>query len=269
MKFNYKLGVIGYGNMAGAICKGIISNGVCNISDILIFDINEQKIIKAKSQGFACSDSIKDIALQCGYILLSIKPQNAYNVFADLSPHIKEDNIIISIMAGFLKQNIGKGLNTNKICRCMPNTPAFVSKGITAIDSSNLNIEEKKFVFDIFNSIGDAIEIEEKFMNAVTAVSGSGPAYVYLFIKHYINAAKVLGLNQNQSERLVLSTLCGAAEMVKTSSQSIDNLIDNVCSKGGTTIEGVTVLNKNGFEQIIKDCVKAAYNRAEELSKNQ
>lgn len=268
MNFNYKLGVIGYGNMASAICKGIISSGVCDISDIFIFDINMQKITEAKSQGFSCSDGVKDIALQCKYILLSIKPQNAGSVFAELSPQIN-DNIIISIMAGYLKQNISKGLNTNKICRCMPNTPALVSKGITAIDSSSLSVEEKNFVFDIFNSVGGAIEVEEKYMNAVTAVSGSGPAYVYLFIKHYINAAKSLGLNQNQSERLVLSTLCGAAEMVKQGGKSIDNLIENVCSKGGTTIEGVNVLNNNGFEQIIKDCVKAAFNRAEELSKNQ
>lgn len=267
MKY-YKLGVIGFGNIATTICKGAIDGSVCAAGDICVYDIDAEKAANACKYGFAVCDSVKELAEKSAFILLSIKPQNAGTVFAALKPYIA-DNAIISVMAGVKKGKIAVALSTEKVCRCMPNTPALISKGITAIDSSSLAETEKKFVYDLFNCVGETVEIGEQYLNAVTAVSGSGPAFVYLFIKYYIEAAKNLGLSEDTARRLTLATVTGAAEMVKRGEKDIDTLIDSVCSKGGTTIEGVNALRNGGLGALIDDCIKAAHKRAEELSKNQ
>lgn len=266
MKFDFNLGVIGFGNMAVAITQGIINNNTCKKDKILIYDIDIVKIAEAKGKGFITAEKITDIPLKCKYILMSVKPQSSENVFNDINDNLS-DNIIITIMAGISKQKIHSRLKNVKICRCMPNTPALIGKGMTAIDTSELSEKEKKFILQIFSSVGNILEIEEYYMNAVTAVSGSGPAYVYIFIKSFIEAACKIGLNKEQAKMLVLSTIAGANEMINKSSEDISVLIDRVCSKGGTTIEGVKVLEEKKFENAVIECVAAANKRAEELSK--
>lgn len=266
MKHYYQLGVIGYGNMADAILNGAISLNACKIEEICIYDINNEKITEAKNKGFATAEKISDITENCKYVFLSIKPQSAEEVFENLKNFL-HDNIFISIMAGITKEKIHNALKNIKVCRCMPNTPALIGKGVTAIDASEINSTDKVFIINLFNSVGQTLEIEEKYMNAVTAVSGSGPAFVYKFIGAYIEAAKNIGLSEKNAEKLVLHTVTGAAEMINQRDTEINTLINRVCSKGGTTIEGINTLEKNHFDKIINECVNAAYKRAEELSK--
>lgn len=266
MNYSFQLGVVGYGNMAEAIVGGILKSGLNEGRDIMVYDVSESRLEKAESVGLTVSKNMAELCSSCRYILLSVKPQ----VFGEIAGEIgksMEQNIVISIMAGVTVEKLSKYLPKARICRCMPNTPALIGCGITAVDASRLDEAERKYVFDIFNSVGKALEIGEELMNAVTAVSGSGPAYAYLFIKSMVEAGVKLGLSEEQSKELAVNTVIGASRMVEKSGEPINNLIDRVCSKGGTTIQGINVLKERGLPEIVDECVKAAYLRAEELSK--
>lgn len=265
MKYDYKLGIIGYGNMAKAIINGACKSNVCKNSEILIFDISKESINQAINKGFNVTEEIINISKKCKYILLSVKPQSFENVANNIKNSLN-NNVFISIMAGVKKEKIHNNLKNITVCRCMPNTPALLLSGMTALDTSELQNEDKDFIIKLFNSVGETIELNESYMNGVTAVSGSGPAYVYKFIKSFINSAQELGFDYSQAKQLVVTTVTGAAKMIKNSDMDINILIDKVCSKGGTTIEGVKALDDNNFENTINTCVKAAYKRAEELS---
>ena len=267
MNYDFNLGVIGYGNMAKAIIEGGLKSNIFNQKDVLIYDVNIEKIKEAKLKGLSVTEDITQITKKCKYILLSVKPQSSNEVFSSISGHLN-NNIFISIMAGVTVKTISDSLKNVKICRCMPNTPALIGKGMTAIDTSRLNEDNKDFILKIFNAVGNTIELEEKHMNAVTAVSGSGPAFVYMFINSFIKGAVSLDLTFEESKNLVLSTVLGAAEMVRQSETAIETLIENVSSKGGTTVEGLKVLKEKGLENTLIECVKSAYLRAEELSKS-
>jgi len=264
MNFKFKLGFIGFGNMAKAIYDGIVLKGVLKNKDIAIFDADAEKSENAKKQKINVLSDNNEIVKTCKYILFAVKPQQAYDIFKNIKP---EQNIIISIMAGITKAKLQKNLQNCKIVRCMPNTPALIGLGMTAIDCNDLENDERKFVLSIFSSIGKTVELEDKYMDAVTSVSGSGPAYVYMFIDALIDAGVKNGLDYDTSKLLTLQTIVGSYKMVQNTSAPIQNLIDAVCSKGGTTIEAVKVFNDSKFKDIVKKAAEACYKRSVELSK--
>lgn len=270
MKFKYKLGFIGFGNMANAIYNGVINDGFLEKTDILIYDIDKEKLNSAQKSGILTANSNEDVVENCEYVILAIKPQQAQGIFSGLKC---ADNIIISIMAGIKKQALKKFFKNCAVVRCMPNSPALIGKGMTAIDCSDLESQndsynlKKQFVLSVFSSIGETAEVDDELMDAVTAVSGSGPAYVYLFVDALIKAGVSNGLSYETSKKLTLQTICGSAEMVKKSDKKTEDLINAVCSKGGTTIEAVKVFKDKKFEEIISDAVNSCYNRSKELSK--
>lgn len=270
MNFKCKLGFIGFGNMAEAIYNGIKDAKLLSLNQIMIFDTNEEKLTAAKNAGINIALSNTDIMQNCEYVIFAVKPQHAYQVFSTIKGY---NNVVISIMAGIKKQKIKDCLPDCLIVRCMPNTPALIKKGMTVIDCSDLednndtHMKDKKFILSIFSSIGETAELFEDLMDAVTSISGSGPAYAYLFIDAMIKAGVERGLNYEVSKKLTLETLIGSTEMVKKSDKPLENLIDAVCSKGGTTIEAVKVFKNNDFENIVSDAVKACYDKSVELSK--
>ena len=264
MNFKYKLGFIGFGNMAKAIYSGIVAKGVLKNKEIAVFDTDTEKHESIKKQKICLLSKNSEIVENCKYVILAVKPQVSSEIFKTISP---KDNIIISIMAGINKAKLAKNLPDCKIVRCMPNTPALIGLGMSAIDCNDLENDERKFVLSIFSSIGNTVELEDKHMNAVTALSGSGPAYVYTFIDALIEAGVSLGLDEDTSKLLTLQTVVGAYKMVQNTKEPIQNLTDAVCSKGGTTVEAVKVLSDLKFRETIKKAVSAAYNRSIELSK--
>lgn len=265
MAFHKKLGVIGYGNMSGAIISGMLSCSAIKPHDITVYDIDSEKLKAATLEGLCISPTISGLC-GCEYILFAVKPQNAPKVYESFNSDFKNCSII-SIMAGITKKAITEGTGISKVCRCMPNTPAIIKKGVTAIDTESLTTAGKDFVVCMFKSIGEVELIAESLMNAVTAVSGSGPAYVYSFIDAYIKAAIKCGLTSKQAQKLVIGTVIGATEMVKNRTDNIENLISSVCSKGGTTERAVAVLKENNLTGIFESALSAAKVRAEELSR--
>ncbi len=264
MNFNYNLGIIGAGNMAKAIVCGIVDAGVLPAAAIIASDPTTDINIDGVK---TFRDNIAVLS-ECEYILLAVKPQIYKSIAADLSSKCKAKHVI-SIMAGItydiLKADFGESVN---VTRVMPNTPCKYKQGMTAIKTNkSLPVDEKKFVEQVFSSVGDICYLEEEMFHTITCVSGSGPAYVYMFIEGMIKSGMNHGLSYDMSKQAVLKTFEGAVSMVKNEDEPITNLIDAVCSKGGTTIEAVQSFRADGLYDIIDSAMTKCRSRSEELGK--
>ena len=267
-----KILFIGAGNMGQAIIKGIIEKSVFKKEDIYIYEINDKT--KEKTVSVYGVNECKNLDLSIydiEYIVFAVKPQIFFDFACDektrnLKELLNKNHIIISIMAGIkisaIEEYVGKD---RKIFRIMPNTPALIGEGVSAIASNvSANDESLKTVENIFRSIGIIEILPEKSLDAVTALSGSGPAYVLMFIESLIQGGILCGLSKDISEKFALQLVKGTAALID-GSKAIEELRHMVTSPGGTTIEAVAALEKNGFRGIIMDAVRQAYNRAKEL----
>jgi pyrroline-5-carboxylate reductase len=269
MKKNFKLGVIGGGFMAQSIIEGVL-NGFSNRikpKNIMVSDLSDEILVKFSNKKINTTKSNIDIVNFADFVLFAVKPQSLNAVAEELKENRPKK--IITIMAGVTKKSLKNtfGIDT-KVARCMPNTPCSIGSGVVAIDLSDFDNEDKEFITSIFDSIAEIILLDESKMNAVTGISGSGPAYVYLFIDSLIEAGKKQGLSEEEAKVLAINTVYGGAEMlIENPNKDIKDLIKAVCSKGGTTIEAMKKFEENNFYDIINQSVEACVNRAEELSK--
>lgn len=262
MEYKYKLGFLGAGNMAKAIARGIVKSNILSTSDIIMSDPN----VKEDVAGIKVINDNSIIFNDCEYVLLAIKPQ-VFNEIAKSFTNAKVKNII-SIMAGVKMAKIKAIIPTANVIRIMPNLPASVGAGMAGIAKDNdASKEANAFVEAIFKSVGDAIFVNESDLDAVTAISGSGPAYVYYFIQSMIKGGINNGLTEEESKRLTLQTFIGAVEMVKNSNDSLDIMIDRVCSKGGTTIQAIDTFRNYELDDKIIEGINKCKLRSEELSK--
>lgn len=264
--YDYKLGIVGAGNMASAILNGILRTGVISPEKIVVSDIDDEKLNIIKNQGVNTQKDNKVLFKNAEFIILAVKPQVAKVIFKDFP---KFENLqIISIMAGINKKTLKGFFEGAKVARVMPNTPCLLGEGACAIDAGDFDDAGKTLVFDIFKSLGKVVLLDESYFDAVTAVSGSGPAYVYTFIKAMMDTGVEMGLSEKISEELTLQTFLGAVKMVENRTTDVDTLIKNVCSPGGTTIEAVNAFKENNLEGIIKDGMQKCEKRSKELSEN-
>ncbi len=264
MKNKYKFGIIGCGNMADAILSGAIKNKIIPSYDVLVYDSNIDKALSFAEKYDVClANSNADVAERAEYVMLAIKPQSFYEVTDELQ-NVK---YLISIMAGVKIQSIVNALpNLTAMARIMPNAPVKVSKGMSGISFYNGTEENKTFVNNLFSSIGETLFVDENKLDAVTAISGSGPAYVYYFIKSMIDAGVSIGLTEEESKKLTYQTFFGATTLSFESDFDLSTLIDMVCSKGGTTIQAIDCFNQNKTDEIIKEAIQKCYARSIELS---
>lgn len=263
---NYKLGIIGAGNMSNAILNGILAKGVFEPQDILVSDVNEDKLIELEKKDISTTTNNKLLLNLCDFIILAIKPQVANKILSDLHDDA-DGKKIISIMAGITKKSLYAMLGNVKVTRIMPNTPCLVGEGMCAVDASDFVDLDKQLVLNIFGSLGEVIELPEDKFDAVTSVSGSGPAYVYMFIEGMIKGGVKAGLTEEVAKTLTLQTFRGAVTMTENASD-IGQLIKNVCSPGGTTIEAVNHYNDSDLEKIIVEGMEKCAKRSKELSGN-
>lgn len=261
----YKIGFIGSGKMASAIAAGIVNKNIFSPDEILASDISEDslKAFSAASGADTCSDNEKVIN-ECRTIILAVKPQVAEAVCASLN--VPASTHVISIAAGLKTATLQEWLKSKKITRVMPNTPLMVGKGASAYCcASSIDAEEQQLVEKIFGSAGIIHKVEEKDIDAVTGVSGSGPAYVFEFIQALCNAGTENGLSEEVSLELAVQTVAGAAEMVYRKMGTPDELRDAVTSPNGTTYAALQVMKQKSFRQLISDSVDAAVKRSIEL----
>jgi len=265
MKSKLTIGIIGGGNMGSAIAAGIKARynvAVCEM------DPKRRRLLKSKFSvkvaGFA------DLVKNCRVLILAVKPQDFEGVLSALKTYGGgADKLIISIAAGMTTKYIEKRLGQKvRVIRMMPNLPAQVQKGITAICRGRFaSVADLKLAQKIFQGIGETVVIQEKMMDAVTAVSGSGPAYVFLFIECFMKAARSLGFDEATSQRLVMQTIEGSLSLMKERKEGADVLRERVTSKGGTTFAALEIFRKNGYPKIFQKALQSAKKRAKELSR--
>ncbi len=262
----YKLGIIGAGVMGQAILGCVIDKQYLKKEEIAVFDVSDEKINELKNEGITVFNSANALANECKFILIAIKPQHFDGLAKELT--VGKNNTIISIMAGVNLNSIREKLDAKcGIARVMPNTPCKIGKGVCAVVFDKLCDENERFILGLLGCCGEVVSVDEKMFDAVTSVSGSGPAYVYMFIDGMIKGGMNGGLTYEQSKKLAIQTVIGSAMLADASDEKAEALTEKVCSKGGTTIEAVKIYREKGLEELIQEGIEACRKRSEEMGK--
>lgn len=263
-----KLGFIGTGNMATAIIGGIIKKGIVNPQDIVGSDIFEAGRERVKAQyGIEVTADNKEVAEKSDIIFLSVKPQFYASVISEVKDIIDESKLIITIAPGktlsWLEEQFGKKV---KIVRTMPNTPAMVGEGMTAACQNELVTEEEmNLALEILNSFGNTEVVSEHLIDAVVAVSGSSPAYVYMMIEAMADAAVAEGMPRPQAYKFAAQAVMGSAKMVLETGKHPGELKDMVCSPAGTTIQAVRTLEERGFRSALMEAMAVCADKSRNM----
>lgn len=261
-----KLGFIGVGNMGEAILRGIIQNGLLPSKDVYIYDSNMQKIKALQEEyGVLTAQSGSAMVAACDMVLLAVKPNVCASVLKECADALA-GKALISIVAGWSREDLANIAGIARILRVMPNTPCLVGEGMIVMDMDHtLNADELEFAEKFFGAIGVVDKATAAQMAAVTGVSGSGPAYVYLFIEALADSGVRYGLPRDQAYRFAAQTVLGAGKMVLQTGRHPGELKDAVCSPGGTTIEAVVAMERAGLRAAVMDGAEACIERALEL----
>lgn len=263
-----KLGIIGFGNMAEAILGGILESGFVNKEDVAASGKDDAMLAKASDKyGIGVQKDNCKVAEASNVILLSVKPQILAEVISEIKGVCTQDKLIVSIVAGKTQEWIADAFGcAHKVVRCMPNTPALVGEGCTGICfSDSVSDNEKTFALKMFNCVGKAIEVPEKLMDVVVGVSGSAPAYVFMFIEAMADGAVAMGMPRAQAYEFAAQAVLGSARLVLETGRHPGELKDMVCSPAGTTIEAVRVLEEKGLRAAVMDAVIRCTERSKEL----
>lgn len=265
-----KIAFIGAGNMASAIMGGLIENGF-NADDIWACDPSQEKLNDlAKQFGIQTTTNNSEATSQVDCIILAVKPQVMEAVLTPLQSAIAEKQpLLISVAAGINLHSLATWAGGEPaIVRCMPNTPALVGHGASGLFANTMvNNTQKALAENILNAVGISVWVkEESELDAVTAVSGSGPAYYFLFMEAMIEAGKKLGLREETSTQLTLKTALGAATMASNSEHDPAQLRRNVTSPNGTTEQAIKSFQENNLESLVEKALQAANDRSVELS---
>lgn len=267
---NKKIGFIGCGNMAQAMIKGILKSEIVDKKNIFVSANTEETLKKVKLEyGVSTSRENSEVASGSDILILAVKPHLYENIIYNIKNHIREQTIVISIGAGislnFLKKNLKGG---SKFIKAMPNTPALVGQAMSALSlGENLTAEEIEDVVKIFEGFGKVEIIDEKLMDGFTAIAGSSPAYIYMLIEAMADAGVREGIPRQQAYRMSAQAVLGSAKMVLETGDHPGKLKDNVCSPGGTTIEAVISLERNGFKSSIMEAVKVCAEKSKSMKK--
>lgn len=264
---NKKIGFIGCGNMGSAMVGGILSSGLVDTKSI-IASCKRESSAKNLEEKFNIKTTLDntEVCKESDIIFLAVKPYMYEDVIKEIRDYIDNKKIIVTIAAGVTLEKVEEWFNKKvKIVKTMPNTPALVGEAMTAIcKNSCVDNEELDIVINIFDSFGKSEVLEEKYFHAFTALCGSSPAYVYMFIEAMADAAVKQGLPRDKAYKLASQAVLGSAKMVLETEENPGKLKDNVCSPGGTTIEAVIELERQGF----RNAVISAIEKCEEKSKN-
>lgn len=262
------VGSIGAGNMATAIFRGLLEADRFKADQLSMSDVSaEQLAVVGKTLGVRIATSNAELVRDADCVMLSVKPQVVDAVLNDCRQLFTSKKLLVSICAGVTTQTLEAKLPPGaRVVRVMPNTPALVGEGATAVASgTNATAEDVEFVRLAFSAVGTAVAVSERYMDAVTGLSGSGPAYVMLMIEALADGGVRAGLPRDVALRLATQTVFGAAKLVSETGEHPAVLKDKVTSPGGTTIEGVFALERHGFRAALIDAVCEAARRAKEL----
>ena len=263
-----KISFIGGGTMAQAMISGILENKLATREDISIGErVESRREFLEKQFRINVFPNNSDATKGSDLIILSVKPQDLDSVFGEIRKGLQTDQIVMSIVAGASMSKISQGLEHPLIVRVMPNAPSQIGKGMSVwIASAEIPSEKLEIVQSILESLGEQWLVrDEKYMDMATALSASGPAYVWLFLEALVDGGVHIGLPREMAEALALQTAFGSIVMAKSTGRHPADLRDLVTSPGGTTTEGLLVLKEDGFQGTIIQAIVAAYEKAQDL----
>jgi pyrroline-5-carboxylate reductase len=265
------IGFIGGGNMAEALIRGIVKGGLYPSSEILVSDVCTERLeYLASEYKVTAVDSNTALMQKADVVVLSVKPQNMDDVLGEIKDSVKADTLVISIAAGITTAKIAGILGGVSIIRVMPNTPALIGEGASALYARDVSENSMEMAVELFAAVGKAVVVDkEELIDAVTAVSGSGPAYFFLLMEEMIKAGEKLGLPSDVAKELVLQTAKGAAllaQQADTNGETPAELRKKVTSPGGTTEAALKVFAEKQFSELVTDALTAANDRSKELS---
>ena len=263
-----KLGVIGAGNIAGAIVNGVVKAGVIAPSDIVVSDIYDGKLAPLRELGVATTLSNVEAVADADVILLAIKPNIAEEVLQEIAPSI-QGKLLVSVVAGYTRKNIADIVGESVgVVRTMPNVPAMVGEAMTVLcRTKNVSDDDFNSVMKIFDAIGKTTVLEEYLFDAATATNGSGPGYVFVMIEAMADAAVLQGIPRDIAYLLVEQTILGSAKLALETREHPGKLKDMICSPGGTTIEDIYRLEEKGLRATMIDAVAACAQKSAQLGR--
>lgn len=263
-----KVVFIGAGNMAEAIVSGMVGAEFCEPPKIVMTDIRPDRLASLEQEYGISTTTDNAVVKNAEIVVLAVKPQVLPEVLAGIAPVLRKETLVISIAAGIPTAKIEAALGGEyRVVRVMPNTPALVGQGASAIaagafaDDVDLDVAE-----EILNCVGITVRVAEKDIDAVTALSGSGPAYIFYLLEGMLAASEKMGLDPDVARQLALKTVAGSARLMADSGEEASALRTKVTSKGGTTAAACQVLDENGVKDAIVSALQAAKARSEELS---
>lgn len=264
-----KIGFIGGGKMATAIIKGIINSGLYSKDNILVSDKNIEALNALKSNyGVRITQDNSEVVKFADIVLFAVKPFVLRDVLNEIKAYVTAKHTILSIAAGISIATIEEILGNVPVVRIMPNTPALVNAGMSAVCKGNFADENNiKTAISILENVGAVVETEEKYIDIITAVSGSSPAFYYYIINEIAKAGEKLGLDYNTALKLSAQTALGSAKMIMETGVSPEQLIINVTTPGGCTAVGNDVLKENKVSEILFDTIEKTAQKAHELGK--
>jgi len=264
-----KISFIGSGAMAEALISGIINAGLVLPNQIMVSDISKQRLDYMHDKyGIHTTANTQEVVREANILFLTIKPQVMTVVLDSIAPYIAPSTLVVSVAAGIRIQELQEKLPRIPIIRVMPNTPVAVNEGMSVVAlGEHAGEENGELVLSLFSAVGKALRMEEKDMDAVTGLSGSGPGYAFVLIDALSDAGVRVGLTRQNAVIMAAQTLLGAAKMVLETGEHPAKLRDMVTSPGGTTIAGVHVLEQKGVRAALIDAVQAATNRSQEMGK--
>lgn len=264
-----KIAFVGAGAMAEALVKGLIAAEHLPAKGIWLTNhANDARLQELHAAyGVTITRNQTDLLKDADVIILSMKPKDAEAALSSLkAANLNSKQIVVSILAGIHTSFLESYLPSNPVVRAMPNTSATILEAATAVAAGvHAGSEEMKVVSSLFNTVGETVEVEEEAMDAVTAISGSGPAYLYYMMEALEEASSQVGLDESVSKQLLIQTFKGAAKMLEQSELTPAQLRANITSAGGTTAAGISVLEEQGVKAAIQACVKAAAARSKEM----
>jgi pyrroline-5-carboxylate reductase len=263
-----KIAFIGGGNMGEAMLSALIEKKLVIPGDICVSDVNQERLHLLKNKySITVTASNKEAVSGKDVIVLAVKPQTLLEILPDLKSSIEPAQLVLSIMAGVRISKIGEGLGHKRIVRSMPNTPARIGYGASGwTATAEVTQKQKDNARAVLSAMGKEVYFDdERYIDMVTAVSGSGPAYIFLLAESLVEAAVKIGLPRKEAETLVFQMILGSAHLLVQSGQPAAELRRNVTSKGGTTEAALKIFENGGFGKLVEEAVKAAYQRAKEL----
>jgi pyrroline-5-carboxylate reductase len=270
MTIHGTLGFLGYGNMGGAILDGLIRKGAIDAGNARVFEVDENRREHAAAQGIAVADTPDALAAQCDSLVIAVKPQVFDEAVAPLRAVLAERNpLLVSIMAGISIGYIQCATDSNaRVARVMPNLPALVSASAAGIAfSDSCTDADRATARAVFEAVGVVEFVEESAIDAITALSGSGPAYFFYMVECMAKAGEALGLDADQATRLAAQTALGAGLMLQSTGAAPSELRAQVTSKGGTTFAALESFRGSNLEGVVEQAMRAAANRSRELGK--